>query len=196
MNGTIEELAELAGKIGGIMKEMQIPYFLTGGVVSSFYGEQRSTQDVDVVISLANTKKEDVDKLFQELQKQFMVSRSAFDEAISRNRMFQALDIKTMLRADINVGGMSFDRFDKIIEEEIFPNVFVSIASPEDSILSKLIWIKKGSGRSKQDVVAMLKIQTKLDWEYLSGMAKQLAVQNILEEMKQIADRNDPQEIY
>lgn len=196
MNISLNELADLATKIGEILDRLEIPFFLTGGVVASFYGEQRMTQDVDMVVNLAEAEKNITDLLFHELEKRFMISRSAFDEAVTRKRMFQVLDLETMLRADIYVGGMSLERFDRAVSAEIVPNVFLPIASPEDSILSKLVWIKKGSGRSKQDVVAMLRIQTRLDTDYLDQTARQLGVEDILEEMRQIAKRNDPNEIY
>ncbi len=196
MNITIQELADLAAKIGKILTRLEIPFFLTGGIVASFYGEQRMTQDVDMVINLAGTAEDTRNTLLRELEKHFMVSRSAFDEAVTRKRMFQVLDLETMLRADIYVGGMSLERFDRAVSVEIVQDTSLPIASPEDSILSKLVWIKKGSGRSKQDVVAILRIQTELDTEYLDATAKKLGVDAILEEMRQIADRNDPHEIY
>ena len=196
MNITLQELADLAVKIGTILNQFHIPFFLTGGVVASYYGEQRSTQDVDMVINLLGVGNAEKNALFRELEKQFMVSRSAFDDAVSRNSMFQVLDLQTMLRADVYVGGMGKNRFDRAISSEIVPGVFLPVSSPEDAILSKLVWIKMGSGRSKQDVVAMLRIQTDLDTVYLEQTAKELDVFPILEEMRGIVARNDPLEIY
>lgn len=70
------------------------------------------------------------------------------------------------------------------------------MVSPEDSILSKLVWIKMGSGRSKQDVVAILRVQTELDTGYIERMARKLDVEDILAEMRAILERNNPEEIY
>ena len=66
------------------------------------------------------------------------------------------------------------------------------ISLPEDSILSKLHWIKLGSGRSRKDVIAMLQVQEHLDHDYLETTAEQLGVKPILDELRQIAESYDP----
>lgn len=63
---------------------------------------------------------------------------------------------------------------------------------PEDSILSKLYRIKLGSGRSRKDVVAMLRVQENLDNAYLETTAEQLEVKPIIDELRQIAESYDP----
>ena len=40
-------------RIGSILGGLAIPYHFTGGLASSFYGEPRFTQDIDVVIRLS-----------------------------------------------------------------------------------------------------------------------------------------------
>ena len=66
------------------------------------------------------------------------------------------------------------------------------MVSPDDAILSKLHWIKLGSGRSRKDVVAMLRVQETLDNDYLEATAEQLGVRSILDELRQIAESYDP----
>jgi hypothetical protein len=68
----------------------------------------------------------------------------------------------------------------------------VPMIIPEDSILSKLVWIKLGSDRSRKDVVAMLRIQTNLDNEYLETTAEKLDVAKILKELRMIAESYNP----
>ena len=106
--------------------------------------------------------------------------------------MFQLLDMDSMLRADIYTASMLPARFGRVVQVEIVDGVSLPIPSPEDSILSKLHWIKLGSGRSKKDVVAMLRVQENLDNEYLETVAEQLEVKSILDELRKIADSYDP----
>jgi uncharacterized protein (DUF1330 family) len=190
MNIDIRELAELAKKIGEILDRYGMRYHLTGGVVASHYGESRNTQDVDIVVEMTACK--DRQALFQEFKKEFYIDQRAFDEAIRMKSMFQLLDMNTMLRADIYTASVLPCRFERIVEAEIVEGISLPIASPEDSILSKLHWIKLGSGRSRKDVVAMLRVQENLDNVYLEATAEQLGVKAILDELRQIAESYDP----
>ena len=190
MNIDIEELAMLAKKIGEILARHGMQYHLTGGVVASHYGEARHTQDVDIVIDMDACK--DKQSLFLELKNEFYLDQSAFDEAIQMKSMFQVLDMDSMLRADIYTASILPSRFGRVVNAEIADGISLPIATPEDSILSKLHWIKLGSGRSRKDVVAMLRVQENLDNDYLESTAEQLGVKAILDELRQIADSYDP----
>jgi hypothetical protein len=59
------------------------------------------------------------------------------------------------------------------------------VASPEDTILAKLEWFRKGgelSERQWRDVVGILKVQGHaLDFEYLARMARELQLEVLLE---------------
>jgi len=190
MNIELQELTKLAKKIGEILDRYGMRYHLTGGVVASHYGELRNTQDVDIVVEMDACK--DRQALFQDLKKEFYIDQSAFDEAIQMKSMFQILDMDTMLRADIYTASVLPCRFERIVQAEIVEGASLPIASPEDSILSKLYWIKLGSGRSRKDVVAMLRVQENLDNAYLEATAEQLGVKPILDELRQIAENYDP----
>ena len=49
----------------------------------------------------------------------------------------------------------------------------IAFVSPEDLILSKLIWRKKsGSTRHLEDIESVITIQKKLDWRYIKRWAK------------------------
>ena len=110
--------------------------------------------------------------------------------------MFQALDKENFYQVDLHVSGLVPNQLDRTRLQSLATGTQIPMVSPEDAILSKLVWIKMGSGRSKQDVVAMLRIQTDLDIAYLEQTAKELDVFPILEEMRGIVERNDPLEIY
>jgi len=190
MNIELRELAELAKKIGTILERHGMQYHLTGGVVASLYGETRNTQDVDIVVEMNACKNRQA--LFLDLKKEFYIDQRAFNEAIQMNSMFQVLDMDSMLRADIYTASVLPCCFERIVQVAIVEGVSLPIASPEDSILSKLHWIKLGSGRSRKDVVAMLRVQEHLDNAYLETTAEQLGVKAILDELRQIAESYDP----
>ena len=190
MNIDLTELAALAERIGAIFERHGLRYHLTGGVVASHYGEFRNTQDVDIVVDMNACK--DRRALFQDLKNEFYVDRGAFDEAIRMKSMFQVLDMNTMLRADIYTASLLPARFNRIVNAKITDDVELPISSPEDAILSKLHWVKLGSGHSRKDIVGMLRVQENLDDEYLETTAEQLGVKPILDELRKIAGNYDP----
>ena len=57
--------AELLALVIENLNELQIPHMLVGSFASSFYGEARSTHDIDVVIDLAPTKIRSISLLSQ-----------------------------------------------------------------------------------------------------------------------------------
>ena len=184
------ELAELAQKIGAVLQKHDIPYHLTGGVVASHYGETRNTQDVDIVIDFSKCKNRNA--LFADLKSELYVDRQAFDEAIQTNSMFQVLDIESVLRADIYVKSVLSKFPQNVSWVNLAGDFLLPICSPEDSILSKLVWIKLGSDRSRKDVIAMLRVQQNLDLEYLEKPAEELEVAGLLKELRIQADSYDP----
>jgi uncharacterized protein (DUF1330 family) len=190
MSVDLRILTVFAKKIGSIFERYGMRYYLTGGLISSHYGEWNNSYVVDIVVEMDACK--DRQGLFQEFKKEFYIDQQTFNEAIRMKSMFQLLDMNTMLRADIYTASVLPCRFERIVEAEIVEGIPLPIASPEDSILSKLHWIKLGSGRSKKDVVAMLRVQENLDNAYLEATAEQLGVKAILDELRIIADSYDP----
>jgi hypothetical protein len=61
------------------------------------------------------------------------------------------------------------------------------IASPEDIILAKLVWFRKGGGvsdRQWHDILGVIKVQAeRLDRAYLNEWAEQLGVSDLLSEV-------------
>jgi hypothetical protein len=47
---TANDLAETLRKLSKIFSDLKVRLHFTGGLVSSFYGEPRLTQDIDVVV--------------------------------------------------------------------------------------------------------------------------------------------------
>ena len=61
--------------------------------------------------------------------------------------------------------------------------ITVPLVSKEDAILSKLIWVSRGSHKSHQDIKMMLKRSGKIDLGYLKVAAVKLRVDAILNEI-------------
>ncbi len=159
------------------LQQVGISYHLTGGLASSYYGEPRLTQDIDFVVAM---KQEDIAVLIQILAPQFLVDLEAMEDAVSNDRLFQGLDQETFLKVDFHVGGSVRGEFERSVETELFPGVVVSIASKCDAIVSKLLWIKAGSGKSRQDVLGMLLDPDPIEEALLLDLAEEHGVADIL----------------
>lgn len=176
------DLKTTLADIASILLKGQCNLHLPGGLVSSFYGEPRFTQYIDIVIRVVIG--DSLNQLIHDLSQTFIVDRGAIEDAVRRKSIFKALHEETMIKVDFHVGEAINGELDRSHREEILSGVVVPLVSKEDAILSKLIWISKGSNKSRHDVKTMLKRSGKIDAEYLHSQAYQLGVYNILNELR------------
>ncbi len=172
-----------------ILRAQNFKFHITGGLASSFYGEPRFTQDVDIVIRVAGG--DSITQLIEELALKFIVDRMAIEDAVKRKSIFQALHEETLIKVDFHVGEAIQGELGRSREEEILSGVLVPLVSKEDAILSKLIWISKGSTKSHHDVKAMLKRHGRIDFDYLNAQAAKLGVEEILKELTAKIDSDE-----
>jgi len=161
-----------------------VPYMVAGSLGSSYHGEPRATQDVDVVI---DPTKQQLEQFLSLLDDTIYVSKESACEEFTRRGMFNIIDMESGWKADL-----VFRKYRKFSEVEFDRRVSVdldglatSIASAEDIILSKLEWAREGAGeRQIRDAIGVALIQgSRLDREYLDGWAGQLGVEKILQEV-------------
>jgi hypothetical protein len=104
----IADPIELAQKIASILLPLNIPYVVGGSVASSLLGENRSTQDLDLVIDLESRTAQ---RLIDAMSGEFYISESAVTEAIAKSRTapressFNVIYLPSMEKADIFVMG-------------------------------------------------------------------------------------------
>jgi hypothetical protein len=168
--------------VTSILLARKFEFHLTGGLASSFYGEPRFTQDIDIVIRVAVG--DSLTQLIQDLSRKFIVDRNAIEDAVRHNSIFQALHEETLIKVDFHVGEAIRGELGRSKREEILTGIVVPLVSKEDAILSKLIWVSKGSNKSRHDVKMMLKRRGEIDFAYLNDRAAELEVENILKELR------------
>lgn len=170
-----------------LFDELGIRYLVGGSLASSAYGIPRATQDVDLV---ADIKPSQVNSFVAGLAEQFYVDGEMISDAIKRGASFNVIHLPTMFKADIFIM-----RSDARAAEEMArartehlelpsSSTPVRFASPEDTLLHKLVWYKLGnevSERQWRDVLGVLKVQgDALDFEYLEKWATELGVADLL----------------
>ncbi len=168
--------------ITGLLEQAGIPYMVAGSVSSSFYGNPRSTRDVDIVI---DPDRNGMDSFINLLGSQYYVSRPAVVEALESRGMFNIIDTSNGWKVDLilrKTRPFSREEFSRRRPAELM-GLPTWIVSPEDSILSKLEWTKgRQSSLQLQDATQVLIVQwEKLDFAYLRRWAKQLDVADQLD---------------
>lgn len=125
-----------------ILDQLKIPYIVTGALAVSFYGLPRTTHDIDLVIEL---KQKHVTPLVKAFSQDFYIESQAVQEAISRSSVFNVIDPQSGLKIDFWIARLeTFDRerFRRRHQETVFDHS-LWLPSPEDVILSKLLWYKE-----------------------------------------------------
>lgn len=178
------EQEELLRQIARILKGLKIPYLITGGIAVVVWGRPRFTADIDIVIEL---EYKNLDRLAEKLlgiDKEVYVDRLAMREALEKKGEFNFIHPAAGLKVDFWI--LKNDAFDRErMRRRIRKNVAgtdVFLSSPEDLILIKLLWHKEsGSELQLRDVESILRIQKKLNWNYLKKWARLQGTIKILE---------------
>jgi hypothetical protein len=169
---------------------LQIKYFVGGSLATSLHGVMRSTQDIDLIIEVAPY---DVDRLSVELGANFEIDIESFREAAKTHRSCNIFFLPEFTRIDIYVPENSSFNFSRMNRRQSvrIPGVATDIfvASPEDAVLKKLEWFRKGeeiSRRHWDDVLSLAKLHANaLDRPYLEEWAAMLGVSNLIQRLFQ-----------
>ena len=117
----------------------------------------------------------------------YFINRQTIQDAIRRNSIFQALEDETAMKIDFHVGEKIPGELQRRRYEEVAPGLTVPLVAKEDAILSKLFWIKLGSGKSKRDAIQMLKDPEDLDLDHLRLQAAKLGLASELSRIEEAA---------
>lgn len=166
-------------KIAKVLDELKIPYYITGGFAVSTHGRPRFTADIDIVI---NMKRPDAKEFGQKIQTIFpngYVDEDLIEGALNRRGEFNIIDPESGLKIDFFITKDSeFEKmaFARVQEKDI--DYMVKFISPEDLIISKLLWFREGqSTRQLEDIASVLDTQKTIDQKYLDSWVLKLKLQ-------------------
>ena len=172
------------------LEQVQIPYMVTGSVASSAHGKPRSTRDIDIVIAPSAQQ-------LRELIHQFPSTEYYADEqqalqALANRSQFNVIDFATGWKVDFIVAKTSEYASTALSRRTRLEmsGKLMSVASPEDVILSKMDWARLSGGSDRQilDAADIVRNQgDRLDIAYIERWAKQL---NLQREWRDVLERS------
>jgi hypothetical protein len=161
-----------------------IIHTIGGSIASSIAGEPRSTIDIDIVAALGES---DVPALLSLLSADFYANEEALLRAARERSSTNLIHQATQLKIDIFVaGGTPLDeqQLHRRQAVEIAPGRTLYVHPPEDILLQKLRWYRKGgetSERQWRDILGIIRVQAqRLDRDYLRVNAPVLGVADLL----------------
>jgi hypothetical protein len=177
----IEAFRETLCKAMRLFRSLDIPFHLTGGITSVVYGEPRMTQDVDMVVCPRAIARRLPEFLAALAQSDFLHNSDAVRSAVIAREMFQLLDLVEALKLDIYPREMIPGELRRSSAIEVFEGVHVPIASRIDAAASKLIWISKGSHKSRRDLRHVFRRATADEQQQIRQLAIQFELESLLD---------------
>lgn len=179
----IDALRSTLEKIVSIFAECQIPFHLTGGITTVAYGEPRMTQDVDIVVS-NEAIEGGMDAFLGALsESDFLFDDDAIRRAVASRGMFQLLDTVESLKLDVYARELIPGELGRSPSVEVFEGRLLPVVSRADAAASKLVWIDKGSGKSRSDLRRIFSASSDADRGLIRELAKDLQLELLLDEV-------------
>lgn len=174
---------ELIKIVASRLTQAGIDYMLTGSIAMAVYTTPRMTRDIDIVIQVSS---HDVTKIINLFAKDFYIDEISVREAISHRSMFNIIHNESVMKVDFIIKkDESYRQAEFSRRRRIeFEGAAISVVSPEDLILSKLVWAKdSGSEYQLRDVRQLLNTPNN-DESYLEEWAAKLTVQELLKKVR------------
>lgn len=178
-----------AARVARVLDALGIRYVIGGSVASSFYGEPRSTLDLDIMIEVDEPAAR---ALAHALGNEFYVDADAAAEAVRHGSTFNAIHVASAMKVDFFIAESreavrkQLDRRRRLVSGD----AVLWFYAPEDVIVRKLVWFRMGgevSERQWNDVTSMLRVlRDQLDETYLASAAKEFQVADLLDRARVI----------
>lgn len=171
-------------RIAKLLDKLGIRYFITGGFAVSVWGRVRATFDIDVVVQMASP---DVTRLAKELRilgKTMYVDEDMMRNALGTHGEFNIIHAESGVKIDFWILSNDESSRRELARRKVkfIGDQRVYFISPEDLILSKLRWVKKGATDYHLDDARSVvrKMGTALDGPYIKKEAQAQSTNDLL----------------
>ena len=178
---------EVVERLADVLDGLGIACAIGGSIASSTYGTMRFTQDVDITVEPFSRVAQE---FYETIKNEFYISEQAMQEALRSFGSFNVIHFETVFKIDIFVQGPSEFEQQLLVRSKRLRlsgagRRDLAVVSAEDIILLKLRWFRQTdctSERQWNDVLGVLGVQGELlDFEYLTGFARKLGLEELLE---------------
>jgi len=158
------------------LDELKIPYAITGGFAVSVWGRVRSTLDIDIIVEMSDKNVKPLVSEVRSLIENIHADEDAVRDALLHKSEFNFIDPDSGMKVDFFV--QADNPYNKLkMKRRILRDTYgdkVYFVSPEDLIVSKLLWSKdSGSWKQREDIKTVLERQKgKLDLKYVKNWAE------------------------
>jgi hypothetical protein len=168
-----------------------IPHMLAGSFASTYHGDPRSTNDIDLVIDPTRAA---LDAFVRGLDpERYYVGAEAARAAFERRGLFNVVlldsgwKVDLILRKERPFSRSEFERR----APAVIAGVSVFVATAEDTIVAKLEWARAGeSERQLRDVVGILAVSGgHLDRDYIARWVADLGLSGLWSRAQSEAER-------
>jgi hypothetical protein len=132
----------------------------------SLYVVPRATRDFDFIIHL---EPKEIDRFVGNFKDGYYCDKDAIEDAVKHRSMFNIIDHASGFKADFVVlkpDPFRQNEFSRRIAME-FMGKTIFVVSPEDLLLSKLIWIQDYQSGVQMEDIRNLVLSGNLDWGYI-----------------------------
>lgn len=160
-----------------------VVYMLSGSVALNVYAEPRMTRDIDIVVDMIRAH---VDPFVAAFDEDCYVDREMVRDAVARRDMFNIIHEEWVMKADFIVRKSTPYRIRELQRRRVIriEDREVAVVSPEDLLLSKLVWGRSGSELQRRDVDKLVRHVPSLDWAYVERWAPELRVDAVVRELR------------
>ncbi|MFH1201547.1 MAG: DUF6036 family nucleotidyltransferase [Candidatus Omnitrophota bacterium] len=158
-----------------------IPYMITGGSAVGFWGYIRTTMDIDILIQI---QPKQIPHFLRSIEKEAYVDIEEAKRAIFSKEMFNVILHKTGFKVDIiplnEKNAYEVEKFKNRIKIK-FQDKEIFVISPEDLVISKLMWSKSAGSSERQlkDCESIISLnRKKINLDYILKWVKNLKLDN------------------
>jgi len=161
-------------KIIDVLDQHNIPYMLSGSIAMGLYTVPRMTRDIDFIIHL---EPKNLDLFVNSFKDGYYCDKDGVKEAVETTiKMFNIIDHASGFKADFVVlknDAFRQEEFNRRVQMEFYGKI-IYVVSPEDLLISKLIWIQELQWPIQMEDIKHLSASDRLDWGYIKKWINQL----------------------